>query len=216
MTFAYDEDPVIHDVSFEIAPGRVTALVGPNGSGKSTLVNLILGFYRPDIGSLTIGSMPYSEVDVTHLRRSMGVVPQQPFLMQGTVAENVAYGREDATEVDIKRALDLVHAGFVDQLPDGMHTDIGAEGVFLSGGQRQRIAIARALVHQPPLLVLDEPTNHLDRRSVAAVMESIATLKPRPAVLLVSHQIEVISDADEVIELDEGRVVAHRREGPSA
>ena len=204
---------MIREVSFEITPGRVTALVGPNGSGKSTLVNLILGFYRPEIGSLAIGSTPYSDLDISHLRRSMGVVPQQPFLLEGTVAENVAYGRDDASEVDVKRALDLVDAGFVDQLPDGMDTDIGAEGVFLSGGQRQRIAIARALVHQPPLLVLDEPTNHLDRRSVAAVMQSIAALEPCPAVLLVSHQTDVISDADEVIELDAGRVVSHRREG---
>ena len=208
VTFAYETDPVVEDVTFEVEPGRVTALVGPNGSGKSTLVNLILGFYRPDQGSLTLGGVDYSEVDVVHLRRSVGVVPQSPILLQGTVAENVGYGREDVSPDDVRRALSRVGAEFVDDLPDGMHTDIGAEGVFLSGGQRQRIAIARALVHSPELLVLDEPTNHLDQESIASVMHSIVNSEPRPSVLLVSHQTEALAEVDEIVELKAGRVVA--------
>ena len=137
-------------------------------------------------------------------------MPQQPLLLAGSVAENVAYGRDGIDETAIKAALDLVHATFVDELPEGMHTDIGAEGVFLSGGQRQRIAIARAVVHRPQLLVLDEPTNHLDRESITAVMHSIATLDPRPGVLLVSHQTEALAAVDEVLDLESGRIIARR------
>jgi len=210
VTFAYDEAPVIEGVSFELVPGRVTALVGPNGSGKSTLVNLILGFYRPDQGSLTAGGIPYDELDVVALRRSAGVVSQNPLLLQGTVADNIRYGRDDVEAGDVEEALAKAQAGFVHALPDGVNTDIGAEGVFLSGGQRQRIAIARALVHRPELLVLDEPTNHLDLDSIAAVMHNITHLEPRPAVLLVSHQLEALAEVDEVIELKDGQIVATR------
>jgi ABC-type bacteriocin/lantibiotic exporter with double-glycine peptidase domain len=207
VTFAYEERTVLHDVSLRLEPGRVTGLVGPNGSGKSTLVNLIVGFYRPDHGQLTADGVHYDEIDMVSLRRRMGIVPQQPELRNATILENIVYGRDGLSEEDVKLALHLAQATeFIADLPAGVDTVVGEEGVFLSGGQRQRVAIARALVHRPPLLILDEPTNHLDRDSVGRVIEAISELAPRPAVLVVSHRTEVLSGVDEIVELRAGRV----------
>ncbi len=207
VTFAYEERIVLHDVSLSLEPGRVTGLVGPNGSGKSTIVNLIVGFYRPDRGRVTAEGVHYDQIDIVSLRREMGIVPQQPELRNATILENIVYGREGISESDVRAAMELAQATeFVADLPAGLDTVIGEEGVFLSGGQRQRVAIARALVHRPPLLILDEPTNHLDRHTVGRVIEAIIALEPQPAVLVVSHRTEVLSGVDEVVELRGGRV----------
>ena len=208
VTFAYDGAPVLRSVSLRLEPGKVVAVAGPNGSGKSTIVNLILGFYRPEEGRLTATGVPYSEVDLVRLRRSMGVVAQQTVLLPGSVRDNVTFARDSVDDEAVRRALEIAEADFVWRLPEGLDTDIGEEGVFLSGGQRQRLAIARAVIHRPSLLILDEPTNHLDRDSMDAVMHNIARLEPRPAVLLISHRPEVLSTVDEVIQLADGRVVS--------
>jgi len=208
VTFGYGDEPVLEGVSLELRPGSVTAITGPNGSGKSTLVSLMLGFYRPTRGELLADSIPYPELDMISLRKTMGVVPQHTVLLHGSVAENITYGRTGLTRDDIDRALKIAEASFVDDLPDGLDTDIGDEGVFLSGGQRQRLAIARAVIHRPSILVLDEPTNHLDRDALHAVINNIATLQPRPAVLLITHNPGVLSGVDAVIELKDGRIVS--------
>jgi len=209
VSFAYDRNPVLEDVSLELAPGRVVGLVGPNGSGKSTIVNLIVGFYRPDEGALSAEGVPYDDLDLTVLRRQMGVVPQQPLLRSGTILENILYGRDDISLSEVETALRLAEAeAFIEDLPDGVDTAIGDDGIFLSGGQRQRVAIARALVHRPPLLILDEPTNHLDRWTVSAVVNNIRGMDHRPAVLLVSHRTEVLAEVDVTIDIKDGRVVS--------
>ncbi|MDF1594861.1 MAG: ABC transporter ATP-binding protein [Acidimicrobiia bacterium] len=208
VTFGYGEEPVLEGVSLELQPGSVIAITGPNGSGKSTLVSLILGFYRPDRGQLLADSIPYPDLDMISLRRRMGVVPQQTVLLHGSVVDNITYGRIGLNRDDIDRALKVADASFVESLPDGLDTDIGDEGVFLSGGQRQRLAIARAVIHRPSILILDEPTNHLDRDALHAVISNIATLQPRPAVLLITHDPAVLGGVDEVIELKGGRIVS--------
>lgn len=210
VTFAYDTDPVLHEVSLDLERGKVTAVAGPNGSGKSTIVNLILGFYRPQRGELLADGIPYPELDLVDLRRGMGVVPQQTILLNGSVLDNITYGRIDVDERAVRVALEVAEADFVGRLPEGLDTLIGEEGVFLSGGQRQRLAIARAVIHRPALLILDEPTNHLDRASMESVMRNIASLRPRPAVLLISHRPEVLDTVDEIVELKEGRVISIR------
>ncbi|MBK5268560.1 MAG: ABC transporter ATP-binding protein [Acidimicrobiia bacterium] len=208
VTFGYGKDVVLNGVSLELHPGSVTAITGPNGSGKSTLVSLILGFYRPSRGQLLADSVPYPDIDMISLRRMMGVVPQHTVLLSGSVADNITYGRSGLNRDDIDRALKIAEASFVESLPDGLDTNVGDEGVFLSGGQRQRLAIARAVIHRPSILILDEPTNHLDRDALYAVINNIATLRPRPAVLLITHNPSVLGGVDEVIELKDGRIVS--------
>jgi ABC-type bacteriocin/lantibiotic exporter with double-glycine peptidase domain len=208
VSFGYDRKPVLEDVSLELAPGRVVGLVGPNGSGKSTIVNLIVGFYRPDEGGLSAEGVPYDKLDLTEVRRQMGIVPQQPLLRSGSILENILYGREGISRAEVDTALRLAEAeAFVEDLPDGVDTAIGDDGIFLSGGQRQRVAIARALVHRPPVLILDEPTNHLDRWTVSAVVENIRGMDHRPAVLLVSHRTEVLAEVDVTVDIKDGKIV---------
>ena len=212
--FAYGDERVVDGVSFDLEPGKIVALVGPNGSGKSTIVNLILGFYRPQQGELLAEGLPYPDLDISHLRRAMGVVHQQPILLHKSVRDNVAFGRDGVTEADIGDALRIAAATeFLSDLPDGLDTDVGAEGVFLSGGQQQRLAVARAVVHQPAILILDEPTNHLDQAAIVTVMRNIRALSPRPAVLLITHDLNLVEGVDEVIELKSGKVISVRPGG---
>ena len=209
VSFGYDPDRlVLKDVSLNLAPGRIVALVGPNGSGKSSLVNLLLGFYRPSEGTLRAEGRPYEALDLSAMRPQLGVVTQEPFLFPGTVLENIIYGK-DASKADIERALRLSGADrVVEMLPNGLETDIGDEGVRLSGGQRQRIAIARALVGEPRVLIFDEPTNHLDTASVGVLLENIKQLRgdEQLAVLIVSHHNQVLAGADVTVALHDGTV----------
>jgi ABC-type multidrug transport system fused ATPase/permease subunit len=209
ITFGYGPEPVVEDVSFEIHPGQIVALVGPNGSGKSTIVSLILGFYRPEKGELLIEGVAYPDLDISHLRRSIGVVHQQPILLHESVRDNIAFGRDSVSEVEIREALRIASATeFVDALAEGLDTDIGTDGVFLSGGQQQRLALARSVVHRPRLLILDEPTNHLDQEAVSTVMDNIRSMSPRPAVLVISHQLDQLAGVDQIVELKAGRVIS--------
>ncbi|MEM7140185.1 MAG: ABC transporter ATP-binding protein [Actinomycetota bacterium] len=202
VTFGYpDRPPVLHDVSLTLEPGSVTALIGPNGSGKSTVVSLLLGFYRPDDGRLDAGGTPYDEIDIHDLRGQCGVVPQEPFMLPGTIHENVTYGTA-AGEDELQRALQLSGAdAIVRSLPDGLATVIGEDGTLLSGGQRQRIAIARALLGDPKVLILDEPTNHLDEGAIGDLLGRITEFGASLSVLLISHHRAVTDLADESVEL---------------
>ncbi len=209
VSFAYDRQPVLKSVSLSLEPGSRMAVIGSNGSGKSTLVELMLGFYAPVEGRLTADGVPYEELDLVHLRRSIGVVTQNPAFFSGTLLENVTYG---ATDVDRERVFEACRIAladeFVRQLPDGYETQIGEDGVLLSGGECQRLAIARALLRRPKLLILDEPTNHLDRVTVGRLLESLDRLEDHPAILIISHDDSVVEHAQEVWRLEDGRLNA--------
>jgi ATP-binding cassette subfamily B protein len=217
VSFGYGTEPVLQDLDLRIGPGERVAIFGPNGSGKTTLANLVLGLYRPDGGRLLADGIPYDDLDATHLRRSMGVVLQEPIIFRGSVAENIAYGYPSATAEQICRAAEWAMAdAFIEALPHGYDTDVGDEGGLLSGGQRQRIAIARALLARPSLLVLDEPTSHLDEASVAALLARIGDLPGAPAVLLISHDVEVAPAVDTIYHLRRGRLVRAGRTARAA
>jgi ATP-binding cassette subfamily B protein len=208
VSFGYGREEILRDLSFRVGAGEHVAIFGPNGAGKSTLVNLMLGLYKPQTGSVLADGIPYDELDVRHLRRSIGVVLQDPVIFPGTIAENIAYGRPDAEDEEIRRAATWSTAdAFIDNLPDGYETEVGDEGGLLSGGQRQRIAIARALVARPALLILDEPTTHLDDRSIDQLIANLNGFPGAPTVLMISHDPAVARAVDSVQHLRDGRVV---------
>lgn len=190
VAFQYKERPVLAGVNLTLEPGSTVAIVGPNGSGKTTLASLLLGFYRPNAGRILADDVAYDTLDLTHLRRSFGIVLQDSILFPGSIRDNITYGSPEATEADIRHAAALATADeFIAQLPDGYETFVGDDGTLLSGGQRQRIAIARALLRRPKLLLLDEPTNHLDSASVHRLMENLQSLDTVPAILLITHDM---------------------------
>jgi ABC-type multidrug transport system fused ATPase/permease subunit len=207
--FTYDDaTPALSDVSLAIRPSEHVALIGPNGAGKSTLVSILLGFYRPQRGALHADGVPYDELEMRSFRRQIGVVLQDPMLLPGTIRENIAYARPDASDADVRAAAEAATAApFIEALPDAYSTRIGDEGVGLSGGQRQRIAVARALLGAPALLILDEPTTYLDERAVTELMTRLARLPQSPALLLVTHDPNVTLHAERVIELRDGHAV---------
>lgn len=208
VTLRFADKVVLDDVSLAVEPGHTVALVGPNGCGKSSAISLLLGLYKPDTGTARADGIDYDALDLTVLNQQIGVVPQVPFFFPGTIRENLLYGSEHATNEALHRALLLANAwDFVSCLPGGLDTELSDDALTLSGGQRQRLAIARALVRQPAVLVLDEPTNHLDRASVTALLAALRTLDPNPAVVLVTHDTTILEDADEIIRMEQGRVV---------
>jgi len=207
------EKSIFSGVSLAIQPGTITALTGPNGGGKSTLIHLLLGFYRPQSGRLSADSVSYDELDLESLRRQIGVVPQDPLLITGSIRDNITYGLPDAPLEDVRAAALLAGADtFIRDLPQSYDTPVGDHGVLLSGGQRQRLALARAFLRKPLLYVLDEPTNHLDLEAVTALAHTLQTLSPAPAVLLVTHNERVAALAEAVFVLDQGRL--HRLPRP--
>lgn len=208
VSFDYDHVPVLREVNLELEAGTTTAIIGQNGAGKSTITFLILGFYRPRQGALYAEGVPYDEIANESLRSQMGVVMQDPILFPGTIWENITYGMEHVSREQVVRASELATAhGFISELEKGYETYIGEDGMLLSGGQRQRIALARALLREPALLVLDEPTNHLDAASIGALMGNLKGMQARPAILLISHDLNVAQQADEVYELRDGQLM---------
>ena len=206
--FRYGKPDVLNGVDLVIRPQRTVALIGANGCGKSTILHLILGFYRPQEGVLYCDGKPYDEIDLLCVRRAIGFVAQNPTFFRGSIRENISYGTPDASLEQIREAAKLALADdFISKLPDGYETHIGDDGVRLSGGQRQRIAIARALLREPKLLVLDEPTNHLDIQGVARLMQNLRKMDSQLALLLVSHDREVVRHADEIYEIENGVAV---------
>ncbi|MEO0557085.1 MAG: ABC transporter ATP-binding protein [Bacteroidota bacterium] len=208
VAFGYGE-PLFEGVELAIEPGETVAITGTNGSGKTSLLYLLLGFYRPSEGQLTLDGVPYDQLDVEAIRDRIGVVMQDAMLFAGTIRENLTYGRADATDAEIIDAATLATAhAFISEMPLGYDTPVGEGGAFLSGGQRQRLALARALLRQPRILVLDEPTNHLDQATVAALLHRIRDLPGQPAIVLISHDPHVIDQADSVYRVKNGRVRA--------
>jgi len=201
--------PALAEVSFSARPGTVTAIVGRSGSGKSTLIKLIPRFYEPEAGAILLDGQPVQDYRLADLRRQIALVGQQVMLFDGTVAANVAYGELQAADA---AALDRAVRGanameFIERLPDGLDTAIGSKGGRLSGGQRQRIAIARAMLKDAPILILDEATAALDTESERLVQDALDRLMPDRTTLVIAHRLSTIEHADQVLVLDQGRIV---------
>jgi ABC-type multidrug transport system fused ATPase/permease subunit len=208
VCFAYGEEPLLHEVSLTVEPGEWVALAGPNGAGKSTVASLVLGLYRPDSGRLLADGRPYDDLDLTMVRRRIGVVLQDPVIFPGSIADNIAYGTPGAAHEQIFHAARVAAAHeFIESFADGYDTPVGDEGVRLSSGQRQRVAIARALLREPRLLVFDEPTSHLDDSTAVQLMENLRELPGAPGLLLISHDPAIVGVADRVLRIRDGGLV---------
>ncbi len=208
--FRYDAElpDALVDVSITIAPGEVVALVGPSGAGKTTIASLIPRFWDVTSGRITLDGVDIRELSFADLRGSVGLVPQEPALFSGSVRENIAYARPDASDADVLSAARAAHAiEFIDRLPLGMATLVGERGVKLSGGQRQRIALARVFLKDPAVVVLDEATSSLDNESERLVEEAMEELLRGRSTLIIAHRLRTVRRADRVLVLDHGRVV---------
>lgn len=207
--FAYPEQPpILESLSFVVPVGQTVALVGHSGSGKSTLFKLLCGFYPPDAGELALYDKLYTAWSLQALRQQIALVSQETYLFPATIAENIVYGRPDATLAEIMAAAQAANShGFITQLPAGYQTYVGERGNRLSGGERQRIGIARALLMDAPILLLDEPTSALDSQAEALVQEALARLMVGRTVLVIAHRLSTIQQADMILVLDQGRIV---------
>jgi len=206
--FSYGDTPVLHDVSFEIAAQRTIALVGPSGAGKTTLADIVVGLVPPTAGQLLVDGRPLADGDLRAWRASIALVPQDPFLFHGTVRDNLAWARADATEAEMWGVLATAAAeDFVRELPHRLDTVVGDRGARLSGGERQRIAMARALLRRPDLLVLDEATSALDTENELAIRSALTGLHGHTTMLVIAHRLSTVSSADVIVVLDAGRVV---------
>ena len=208
VTFAYDADsPVLESFSAEMLHGEVVALVGPSGAGKSTIVNLVPRFYEPQRGRITVDGVDIAHVKLGDLRNAIAIVPQETQLFNGTIADNIRYGRLGASDADIVAAAQEANADeFVRRLPDGYATIVGERGIRLSGGQRQRIAIARAILRDPRILILDEATSALDSHSEALIEDALDRLLPGRTTLIIAHRLSTIRRATKILYIEGGRV----------
>ncbi len=209
VRFAYTAGfDVLHGVDIRVEPGNEVAIVGPTGAGKSTIMKLLLRFYDPQEGEITIDGVPTADVTLASLRSRVGLVSQDVFLFQGTVFENIAYGRPSATRSDVEQAARVAEAhDFIMTLPEAYDTVVGERGQRLSGGQRQRISIARAVLKDPPILILDEATSSVDNETEAAIQRSLAVLTRDRTTLVIAHRLSTIRNADRIHVLDAGRIV---------
>lgn len=210
VSYTYDgQRPALHNVSFDIQPNKKVALVGPSGAGKSTVVHLLLRFIEAERGAILAGSTPLEKIPAAEWRKHTAWVPEHPYLFHATVAENIRLGCAHAPLADVIEATRLARAhAFIQELPQGYDTVIGERGLNLSGGEAQRISLARAFLKNAPLLILDEATSYLDAENQAGVLESIARLKQGRTVLIIAHRLSTVRDADQIIVMDGGRVVA--------
>lgn len=209
VSFSYAPgQPVLDGVSFTAAPGRTTAIVGASGAGKSTLVALLQRFYDVDGGAITIDGQDVSKVTKRSLRQSIAYVSQQPYLFEGSIRDNIRYGRPDASDREIELAARLAAADeFIRQQPQGYDTQVGENGASLSGGQRQRVSIARAMVRDAPILLLDEATSALDNESEARVQQALNEAMRGRTTIVIAHRLSTVVNADSIIVLEQGRVV---------
>ncbi len=199
---------VLHNISISAEPGEVLAFVGPSGSGKSTIVNLLTRFYDPTQGYVSIDDMDLRDIQMKSYQSRVGIVLQEPFLFSGTIYDNICYGSDRASFHDVKEAARQANAlEFIEELPEGMRTQVGERGQLLSGGQRQRISIARALLKDPDILILDEATSALDTQSERLVQQALDRLMRGRTVFVIAHRLTTIENADKIIVLDKGRIV---------
>jgi len=210
--FAYPgrpDVPALSSVSFVVSPGEHVALVGPSGAGKSTLFALLLRFYDPQSGAVSIDGVNLARCDPREVRRHVALVPQDPVIFAGSVTDNVRYGRPGASPDEVRAACEAAYAlEFIDRLPRGMDTDLGERGIKLSGGQRQRLSIARALLADRPVLLLDEATSSLDAESERMVQMALARLMRGRTTLIIAHRLATVQGADRILVMDHGRVVS--------
>jgi len=210
VTFGYGPDlpAVLHDVTFQIAPGEVVALVGPSGAGKTTVASLITRFWDVPNGTVMLDGIDIRRLSLLDLRGAVGLVPQEPTLFSGTVHDNIAYARPNASEDDVMAAARAAHAWeFIARLPEGLETRVGERGVKLSGGQRQRIAIARVFLKDPAVVLLDEATSSLDSESERLVNSAMEQLLTGRSTLIIAHRLSTVRRADRLLVLDGGRIV---------
>jgi len=211
VSFRYPTRPdalALDRFDLTVAPGETVAIVGPSGAGKTTAFNLLLRFYDPEKGTIRLDGIDIRQLALGDLRRSLAIVPQDPTLFSTSVADNIRYGRPDASDAEVRAAAEAASAlGFIEALPQGLATDLGARGVRLSGGQRQRIAIARALLCDPAVLLLDEATSALDAESELAVQQALDGLMHKRTTLVIAHRLATVQKANRILVIDQGRVV---------
>lgn len=209
VSFAYNTDePILDNVSFSATPGQVVALVGPSGAGKSTVASLLPRFYDVTGGSIVIDGLDIRDVTMESLREQVGIVPQETMLFNGSVYDNILYGRLDATEEEVMAASKAANAhNFITELPNGYDTQLGDRGVNISGGQRQRIAIARAILKNPQILILDEATSALDTESERVVQEALDRLMVGRTSFVIAHRLSTIKNADKILVMEKGKIV---------
>ncbi len=208
VTFSYGDAPVFENLSLRILPGERVGLVGRSGAGKSTLVRVLLHHHVLDLGTIEIDGTDIAEVTQESLRRAIAVVPQEPLLFHRTIAENISYGKTDATQKEIEKAARLAHAHeFIERLTDGYKSLVGERGIKLSGGERQRVAIARAILKNAPILLLDEATASLDSESEVEIQKALHELMQGKTVIAIAHRLSTLREMDRIIVLERGEVV---------
>ena len=208
LQYAPQLPPALREISFTLAKGQMLALVGPSGAGKSSIADLLTGLYAPTQGRILIDGTPIEQLDLASWQQRLGVVSQDTFLFNATIAENIAIGSPGATQAQIETACMAAQAaGFIECLPNGYNTLVGERGFRLSGGQRQRLSLARAILREPELLILDEATSALDSQSERLVQEAIEAFESNHTVLVIAHRLSTIVRADQIIVLEEGRIV---------
>lgn len=208
VSFAYEEEPVLRNISFSLEKGKTIALVGKSGGGKSTIADLIPRFYDPTEGEVTLDDVNLKDCKIESIRKHMGIVTQQSILFNDTVFNNIAFGQENPSEEDVIQAARIANAHeFIMEMEQGYQTNVGEDGAKLSGGQRQRLSIARAVMANPPILILDEATSALDSHSEKLVQEAITKLMENRTSLVIAHRLSTIQHADEILVVDKGRIV---------
>jgi ATP-binding cassette, subfamily B, bacterial len=209
VSFSYQgRRDTLHEVTFRAEPGERIAIVGPTGAGKTTLMSLLIRFYDPKAGRILLDGVDLRRLSLASLRAQISVVLQEPLLFSGTIAENLRYGRLDATDDDIVHAAQLASAHeFIEGLPQGYETLLGERGAQLSGGERQRLCVARAFVKDAPILILDEPTSSIDSKTEAVILDSLDRLMVGRTSFVIAHRLSTIRDVDRIVVVDHGRVV---------
>jgi ATP-binding cassette subfamily B protein/subfamily B ATP-binding cassette protein MsbA len=208
LRYPENEGNAVDALSFTLRKGQMIAFVGASGSGKSSVINLLLRLYEPSAGNILVDGVDLCELDLGQWRAQIGLVDQETFLFNRSVAENIRFGDPAANDAAVERAAGLAHAeGFIRALPAGFATEIGDRGYRLSGGQRQRLAIARAILRNPSLLIFDEATSHLDSESERSIQAALAALRRERTVVVIAHRLSTVAQADEIFVLEEGKII---------
>ena len=208
VSFAYQDQPTLHELSLEALPGQTIALVGATGAGKTTVLAVLARFYEATGGTVTLDGVDISTLAKTSLRNRLAYVTQEPFLFNGTVRENLLLAKRDATDAELWAALEAAHADpFVRELPQHLDTNVGERGVKLSGGEKQRLSIARALLKNAPILLLDEATASVDSQTERLIQDALDRLMENRTAFVIAHRLSTIRNADRIYVLDQGRVI---------